>query len=97
MAAHVLGPTRLGLKVLDPDSPITSSAARCGAASATGPDVVFWYTPTVRERRDPWNSLPAARGNPGRAANIFDRLFNGKVASARRGRVLDHRDGASKH
>lgn len=71
-----------GIKVLDPKSSqnIERGTMWC---YATDRDVVFRYTPTGAGCTGPWDFLAGREGYiQADAANIFDRLYNGTVASA---------------
>lgn len=81
--AYVVRTDATGLRVLDPSSPanVERGTMWCMVGDAT--DVVFRYTPTGEGASGPWTFLADRRGYiQADAASVFDRLFNGEVASA---------------
>jgi transposase len=73
-----------GVKVLDPASP--ENIERGTMTCYVGDDkwVRFHYTPTGEGALGPWKVLEGRRGYvQADAANLYDRLFNGKVAWCR--------------
>lgn len=81
--AYIVGLDATGLKVLDPTSPEHIQRGTIWALTGDRCDVLFRYTPTADGESGPWKFLAGRTGYiQADAANIFDRLFNGKVASA---------------
>ena len=73
-----------GIKVLDPDSPENIERGTMWCYVGDERDVVFRYTPTGEGATGPWEFLAGRKGYvQADAASVFDRLFNGQVASAR--------------
>ena len=80
--AYVVGTDATGLRVLDPGSPdnIERGTIWCTVGDK---DVVFRYTPTGEGATGPWTFLAGRTGYiQADAASVFDRLYNGEVASA---------------
>ena len=72
-----------GVKVLDPDSPENIERGTMWCYVGDERDVVFRYTPTGEGATGPWEFLAGRKGYvQADAASVFDRLFNGQVASA---------------
>jgi transposase len=83
MKAYIVGTDATGLKVLDPTSPEHIQRGTIWAIIGDRCDVLFRYTPTADGESGPWKFLAGRTGYiQADAANVFDRLFNGKVASA---------------
>jgi len=83
LASHVLQMDGTGLKVLDRDDPehIRKGTMWCHVGDRQY--VVFKYSPTGRGDDGPWTNLAGREGYVQTdAANIFDRLHNGKRAHA---------------
>jgi transposase len=83
LASHVLQADGTGLKVLDRDDPehIRKGTMWCHVGDRRY--VVFKYSPTGRGDDGPWTNLAGREGYVQTdAANIFDRLHNGKRAHA---------------
>jgi transposase len=72
-----------GVKVLDPESPENIQRGTMWCCVGDERNVVFRYTPTGEGARGPWEFLAGRTGYvQADAASVFDRLFNGRVASA---------------
>jgi hypothetical protein len=81
--AYVVRTDATGLKVLDPGSPENVERGTIWCMVGDERDVVFRYTPTAEGATGPWTYLAGRRGYiQADAAGVFDRLFNGQVASA---------------
>ena len=85
--AFLVGTDATGLRVLDsgPDHVHrgTFHIYRGTSGEQDGADIVFAYTPTGEAELGPWLVLEGREGYiQADASNSFDRLFNGKVASA---------------
>lgn len=81
--AYVVGTDATGLPVLDPSSPAHIQRGTVWAYVGDDTDVVFRYAPTGEGASGPWDFLAGRTGYiHADAANVFDRLFNGEVASA---------------
>jgi transposase len=81
--AYVVGTDATGLRVLDPTSPDNIQWGTIWCVVGDETDVVFHYTPTGEGEPGPWTFLAGRRGYlQADAANVFDRLYNGQVASA---------------
>jgi len=86
--AFLVGTDATGLRVLDsgPDGVHrgTFHAYRGTDGVSDDADVVFCYTPTGEAANGPWKVLKDRSGCyiQADASNAFDRLFNGKIASA---------------
>jgi transposase len=83
LAAHVVRTDATGLKVLDPRSPANIQRGTIWVYLGDEHDVVFRYAETGDGASGPWEFL-SGRDGPIQAdgASVFDRLFNGQVASA---------------
>jgi transposase len=83
LAAHVVRTDATGLKVLDPRSPANIQRGTMWVYLGDEHDVVFRYAETGDGASGPWEFLSGREG-PIQAdgASVFDRLFNGQVASA---------------
>jgi transposase len=82
VSAHVVHTDATGIKVLDPRSShnIERGTVWCYASER---DVVFRYAPTGEGSTGPWEFLVGRKGYiQADAASVFDRLYNGAVASA---------------
>ena len=81
--AYIVRTDATGLKVLDPTSPQHIQRGTIWGLIGDDRDVLFRYTPTGDGATGPWVFLA---GRPGYiqadAASVFDRLFNGRAASA---------------
>jgi transposase len=80
-----------GIKVLDPTAPdhIVNAVLWCYVGDDR--DVLIRAAPTGEGARGPWHELAGRRGYvQADAALVFDRLFNGKVASAIEVGCLSH-------
>jgi len=72
-----------GLKVLDPSSPNNIERGTMWCYVGDDRDVVFRYAPTGEGVTGPWEFLKGRKGYvQADAASVFDRLYNGEVASA---------------
>lgn len=73
-----------GLRVLDRDAPGGSRLGQMWCYLADGGRIcVFQYAPDGEGKHGPWKQLAGREGYiQADAAGVFDRLFNGKVASA---------------
>jgi transposase len=81
--AYVVGSDATGLRVLDPSAPEHVQRGTIWCYVGDGKDVVLRYTPTGEGASGPWEFLAGRKGYvQADAANVFDRLFNGQVASA---------------
>jgi transposase len=81
--AHVAGTDATGLRVLDPTSAENIQRGTIWTLVGDKRDVVFRYTPTGEGEGGPWQFLAERKGYlQADAANVFDRLYNGQVASA---------------
>lgn len=85
--AFLVGTDATGLRVLDsgPDHVHrgTFHVYRGTSGEDDVADIVFDYTPTGEAENGPWRVLAGRKGYvQADASNSFDRLFNGKVASA---------------
>jgi len=81
--AYVVRTDATGLKVLDPASPENIERGTIWCYVGDDRNVVFRYTPTGEGATGPWAFLAGRRGYvQADAASVFDRLFNGQVASA---------------
>jgi len=83
LSAHVVRTDATGLKVLDPRTPANIQRGTIWVYLGDEHDVVFRYAETGDGASGPWEFL-AGRAGPIQAdgASVFDRLFNGRVASA---------------
>jgi transposase len=88
LGAYLVQTDSTGLPVLDPSAAANIVRGTMWAyvgddAKGLGQDVIFRYTPTGEAAEGPWSVLAGRRGYvQADAAGAFDRLFNGKVASA---------------
>jgi len=83
LAAAIVRTDATGLKVLDPQSPEHIQRGSIWAYVGDDRDVLFRYTPTGAGATGPWDFLAGRTGYiQADAANVFDRLFNGQVATA---------------
>jgi hypothetical protein len=83
LAAAIVRTDATGLKVLDPQSPEPTQRGSIGAYLGDDRDVLFQYTPTGEGATGPWDFLTGRTGYiKADAANGFDRLFDGQVATA---------------
>jgi transposase len=81
--AYLVRTDATGLPVLDPDSPGNIQRGSIWAVVGDDRDVLFRYTPTGAGATGPWEFLAGRKGYiQADAASVFDRLFNGKAASA---------------
>ena len=81
--AVVIGSDATGIKVLDPESAENIERGTMWGYVGDGKDVLFIYTPTGEGETGPWEFLKDRDGYVQvDAASVFDRIFNGKVASA---------------
>ena len=81
--AYIVGTDATGLMVLDPTTPAHIQRGTMWALIGDRRDVVFRYTPTGEGASGPWQFLAGRTGYiQADAASVFDRLFNGKAASA---------------
>ncbi|MGH8895824.1 MAG: IS66 family transposase [Egibacteraceae bacterium] len=81
--AHVIGTDATGLRVLDPDAPTNIVRGTIWCYVLDGLDVVFRYAPRGDGQSGPWEFLAGRVGYvQADGSNVFDRLFNGEVASA---------------
>jgi transposase len=83
LKAYIVGTDATGLMVLDPTTPANIQRGTMWALIGDRNDVVFRYTPTGEGASGPWQFLAGRTGYiQADASNVFDRLFNGKAASA---------------
>jgi transposase len=83
LTAFIVGTDATGLTGLDPTHPAHIQRGALWVLVGDRRDVLFRYTPTGEGESGPWKFLAGRRGYvQADAANVFDRLFNGKVASA---------------
>jgi transposase len=83
LSAYVVRTDATGLKVLDPNSPENIERGTVWCYVGDDRDVVFRYTPTGEGATGPWQFLAGRRGHiQADAAGVFDRLFNGREATA---------------
>ena len=88
LSARVLGATIVrtdatGIQVLDHSSPHNVERGTMWCYVGDDRDVIFRYTPTGEGASGPWEFLAGRSGYvQADAANVFDRVFNGKVANA---------------
>lgn len=81
--SDVLRTDATGIKVLDPQSPENIERGSMWCYMGDDRDVVFRYTPTGEGATGPWEFLVGRTGYvQADVASVFDRVFNGKVASA---------------
>jgi len=83
LKAELVRTDATGIKVLDPQSPENIERGTMWCYMGDDRDVVFRYSPTGEGQRGPWEFLAGRQGYiQADAASVFDRLFNGEVASA---------------
>lgn len=83
LSAYIVRTDATGLKVLDPQSPDNIERGSIWAYVGDDKDVLLRYTKTGEGVTGPWKLLAGRTGYiQADAANVHDRLFNGKVASA---------------
>jgi len=83
LAAYLNQTDATGVKVLDPESPENIQRGTMWCYVGDERNVVFGYTPTGEGARGPWEFLAGRTGYvQADAASVFDRVFNGRVASA---------------
>jgi transposase len=83
LQAKIVRTDATGLLVLDPDSPDNVVRGSMWGYVGDDRDVLFRYTPTGEGETGPWTFLAERKGYiQADASNVFDRLFNGKVARA---------------
>lgn len=83
LGAYVVATDATGIKVLDHSSPENIEKGTMWCYVGDDLDVVFRYTETGEGATGPWQVLEGRQGYiRADGANIFDRLFNGMVASA---------------
>lgn len=83
LRAYVVRTDATGLKVLDPNSPDNIERGTIWCYVGDDRDVVFKYAQTGAGESGPWPSLTGRTGYiQADAANVFDRLYNGRAASA---------------
>ena len=83
MNSALFGDRQHGLKVLDPQSPEHIQRGSIWTYVGDDRDVLFRYTPTGAGATGPWDFLAGRTGYiQADAANVFDRLFDGQVATA---------------
>ncbi|MGH7645874.1 MAG: IS66 family transposase, partial [Gemmatimonadales bacterium] len=82
-AASIVRTDAPGLRVLDPQSAANIQRGSMWAYIGDDRDVLFRYTPTGEGATGPWEFLAGRKGFvQADASNVFDRLFNGQVATA---------------
>ena len=82
-AGHLIQTDATGMKVLDRDVDQNIVLGQMWCYVGDRQQVVFRYTPTGDGATGPWLHLAGREGYvQADAANVFDRLFNGKVANA---------------
>lgn len=82
-SAHVIGTDATGLLVLDPDAAKNIVRGTIWSIVLDGRDVVFRYAKKGDGLSGPWKFLAGRQGYvQADGANVFDRLYNGEVASA---------------
>lgn len=83
LQATIVRTDATGVKVLDPKSPQNIERGTIWCYVGDDRDVVFHYTPTGEGKSGPWEFLQGRKGYvQADAASVFDRVFNGQVASA---------------
>lgn len=83
LRAYVVGTDSTGLLVLDPKSPGNTQRGSMWCYVGDRRDVRFLYTPTGEGETGPWEFLADREGYvQADASNVFDRLYNGRVARA---------------
>jgi transposase len=82
-ASYIVRTDATGLRVLDPQSAANIQRGSMWAYIGDDHDVLFRYTPTGEGATGPWEFLKGRTGYiQADAANVFDRLFDGQVATA---------------
>lgn len=82
-AASIVRTDATGLRVLDPQSAANIQRGSIWAYIGDDRDVLFRYTPTGDGATGPWEFLKGRTGYiQADAATVFDRLFDGQVATA---------------
>jgi transposase len=83
LAAYINQMDATGIRVLDPDSSDNIQRGTMWCYVGDERDAVFRYTPTGEGATGPWDFLAGRSGYvQADAATVFDRLFNGRAASA---------------
>ena len=83
LTANVVRTDATGIKVLDPESPQNIERGTMWCYVGDDRNVIFRYTPTGEGATGPWEFLAGRTGYvQADAASVFDRVFNGEVASA---------------
>lgn len=83
LTAEVVKTDATGIKVLAPMSPQNIERGTMWCYVGDDRDVVFRYAPTGEGETGPWEFLVGRTGYvQADAASVFDRVFNGQVASA---------------
>jgi transposase len=83
LAAYIDQMDATGVRVLDPKSPDNIQRGTMWCYVGDELDAVFRYTPTGEGATGPWEFLAGRTGYlQADAATVFDRLFNGRAASA---------------
>jgi transposase len=83
LSADVVKADATGIKVLAPSTPQNIERGTLWGYVGDDRDVVFRYAPTGEGETGPWEFLARRTGYvQADAANVFDRIFNGQVASA---------------
>jgi hypothetical protein len=83
LAAYIVRTDATGLRVLDRPSPAHIERGSIWAYVGDDRDVLFRYTQTGEGATGPWDFLAGRTGYiQADASNVFDRLFNGRVATA---------------
>ncbi len=83
LQAYIVRTDATGLMVLDPMSPANIQRGTIWGLIGDDRDVLFRYTPTGEGTTGPWTFLAGRTGYiQADAATVFDRLFNGRAASA---------------
>jgi transposase len=83
LGAYIVRTDATGLRVLDPQSAANIQRGSMWAYIGDDRDVLFRYTPTGEGATGPWEFLAGRTGYiQADAATVFDRLFDGQVATA---------------
>jgi transposase len=83
LSAYIVRTDATGLRVLDPKSPDNIERGSIWAYVGDDREVLFRYTKTGEGATGPWDFLAGRKGYiQADASNVFDRLFNGLVATA---------------
>jgi transposase len=83
LSAYIDQMDATGVKVLDPENPENIARGTMWCYVGDERDVVFRYAPTGAGETGPWNFLAGRTGYvQADAASVFDRIFNGRAASA---------------